>query len=184
MDAERFTELVLRNEVNRHILAALPTLGLTDSWLVSGSLFQTVWNVQTGREPGYGIKDYDIFYFHSDTSWEAEDEAIARGREIFAGLDAEVEIRNQARVHLWYERKFGIPYPPLACACDGIDRFLAPACMVGMSATGDVYAPRGFDDIEHMVIRPNPVGNFDSDELARKAGRWKEKWPELSIVGI
>jgi len=29
---------------------------------------------------------------------------------LFAGL--QVEIRNQARVHLWYETKFGTPYRP------------------------------------------------------------------------
>ena len=182
MNEARFIELVETNEVNRAILAALPELGLADSWLVSGSLFQTVWNALTGRAPGHGIKDYDVFYFDLDTSWEAEDRAIRRGQEVFADLGAEVEIRNQARVHLWYEEKFGRPYPPLTCATDGIDRFLAPACMVGISAGGEIYAPRGFDDIEAMVIRSNPVANFDADELARKAARWQEKWPELRVL--
>ncbi|MAB14462.1 nucleotidyltransferase family protein [Parvibaculum sp.] len=182
MDEARFTELALTNAANRAILAALPELGLADSWLVSGSLFQTVWNALTGRVPGYGIKDYDIFYFDPDTSWEAEDRAIRRGQEMFADLGAEVEIRNQARVHLWYEEKFGRPYPPLARSTEGIDRFLAPACMVGISASGEIYAPKGFGDVEDMVIRPNPVANFDADELARKAARWKEKWPEVRLV--
>jgi hypothetical protein len=27
------------------------------------TLFQTVWNLQRGRPPGQGIKDYDLFYF-------------------------------------------------------------------------------------------------------------------------
>lgn len=184
MDEARFIELVRTNEANRAILAALPGLGLPDSWLVSGCLFQTVWNALTGRDAGYGIKDYDIFYFDPDTSWEAEDEAIRRGREAFADLGTEVEIRNQARVHLWYGEKFGRAYPPLSCACDGIDRFLAPACMVGISADGEIYAPHGFGDIEAMVIRPNPVANFDAVELARKAARWKENWPEVMLVGI
>lgn len=184
MNESRFRDLALTNMVNAGILERLFSLGLADSWLVSGSLFQTVWNVLTGREPGYGIKDYDIFYFDPDTSWEAEDAAIARGRQMFADLGAEIEIRNQARVHLWYEEKFGRPYPPLTCATDGIDRFLAPACMVGISAAGEIYAPRGFDDIEQMIIRPNPVANYDAGELAKKAARWKEKWPELRVVGV
>jgi len=38
---------------------------------------------------------------------------------------SEIEIRNQARVHLWYPRRFGAPYPQLASAEDGIGRFLA-----------------------------------------------------------
>lgn len=183
MDEAQFIELALTNETNRAVLSLLPELGFADSWLVSGCLFQTVWNALTGREPGYGIKDYDIFYFDPDTSWAAEDDAIRRGLELFARLGVEMEIRNQARVHLWYEEKFGRPYPPLARARDGIDRFLAPACMVGISASGEIYAPKGFDDIEEMIVRPNPVANFDAVELARKAARWKENWPELRVIG-
>lgn len=185
MDEARFLSLALANDTNRTILDRLTELDLPDAWLVSGSLFQAVWNGLTGRAPGYGIKDYDIFYFDPDTSWEAEDRAIARARALFAPLGIEVELRNQARVHLWYPEKFGMPYPPLFRATDGIDRFLAPACMVGVQAAGGglrTYAPFGFGDIATMTIRPNPVANFNADRLADKAARWKEKWPELTIV--
>lgn len=186
MNRQGFLERALANAANRAILERLPFLGLADAWLVSGSLFQTVWNVQTGRAPTHGIRDYDIFYFDPDTSWETEDAAIRRVAEAFADLGVEIELRNQARVHLWYEEKFGRPYPPLARATDGIDRFLAHACMVGVHPTGEtleVYAPHGFDDIETMTIRPNRVANFSAERYAEKAARWKEKWPELRVVG-
>ena len=39
-------------------------------------LFQTVWNSLTGRPPGTGIRDADLFYFDLDTSWDAEDAVI------------------------------------------------------------------------------------------------------------
>ena len=187
MDEARFLSLALANETNRTILDRLPDLNLPDAWLVSGSLFQAAWNGLTGRTPDYGIKDYDIFYFDPDTSWEAEGRAIARARALFAQFGIEVELRNQARVHLWYPQKFGMPYPPLTCATDGIDRFLAPACMVGVqTAEGGwrTYAPFGFDDIAKMTVRPNPVANFNAVRLAEKAARWKEKWPELTLVGL
>jgi hypothetical protein len=51
MDEDRLIETVLRNRANRIILKRLPALGLADAWLVSGSVFQTVWNVLTGRAP-------------------------------------------------------------------------------------------------------------------------------------
>src|SRR5262245_961850 len=143
MDEARFLQLALANPVNRLILDQLPDLGLPDAWLVSGGLFQSVWNSLTGRPPGYGIKDYDLLYFDPDTSWEAEDRAIKRGSTAFAPLGVTVELRNQARVHLWYPEKFGMPYPALTKATDGIDRFLAPACMVGVQNMGQslqVYA--------------------------------------------
>lgn len=185
MDEARFVALATANPANRTILERLPALGLADTWLVSGCLFQTVWNVLTGRAPGYGVKDYDIFYFDPDTSWEAEDAVIRRCADVFDDLAVAVEVRNQARVHLWYEEKFGRPYPPLRRATDGIDRFLAHACMVGIHPTREameVYAPSGFDDIEAMVVRPTPVANFSAARYAEKAARWKAAWSELTVI--
>ncbi len=185
MTRDEFIAASLANPSNDAILERLPALGLDDVWLVSGALFQSAWNAITGRPPHYGIKDYDIFYFDSDTSWEAEDRAIARARETFAGLGAEIEVRNQARVHLWYEKKFGRPYPPLLRAIDGIDRFLMPCAQVGMRRIGgayDVYAPQGFADIGAMIVRPNLTPNFDRDRFLDKALRWQALWPEVTIL--
>ena len=63
MDTPDFIERVLRNPINREILRLMLETGLPDAWLTSGALFQTVWNTLTKRDPSYGIKDYDIFYF-------------------------------------------------------------------------------------------------------------------------
>ena len=185
MDEAGFIEIVQSNAANREILARLPSLGLSDAWLVSGALFQTAWNSLTNRPFDYGIRDYDIFYFDSDTSYEAEDNAIARANAAFAGLNRTVEVRNQARVHLWYDEKFGMPYPPLERATDGIDRFLMRNAQVGIRPHGgsyDVYAPRGFADIEGMIVRPNLTQNFRADRYYEKAARWKALWPEITIL--
>jgi hypothetical protein len=185
MNHETFAALALANPVNRAILARLPLLGTPDTWLVSGALFQTVWNVRTDRDPTYGIRDYDIFYFDPDTSYDAEDRAIARARELFSGVGGQVELRNQARVHLWYAQKFGMPYPPLLRATDGIDRFLMPCAQIGMRPDGiggwDVYAPKGFDDIWKLTVRPNRTANFSAERYDEKAQRWKTLWPELTV---
>lgn len=183
MNQSEFVAAALTNPVNRIILERLPQLGVADCWLVSGSLFQTVWNVLTKRPPEHGIKDYDIPYFDPDTSWDAEDAVIKRGDVLFAGLP--VEIRNQARVHLWYEEKFGTPYPPLTRATDGIDRFMADCSMVGMRIGGaghEVYAPKGFADIEKLIVRPNRMPNFHPARYEEKAQRWRERWPELTVL--
>jgi hypothetical protein len=185
MTRAEFLEAIQRNPFNRIILARLPALALPDCWLVSGGLFQTVWNRRTGQRPDLHIRDYDVFYFDADTSYAAEDRAIRRAAELFADLGVTVELRNQARVHLWYEEKFGVPYPPLSRATDGIDRFLMHNAQVGIRANTDateVYAPRGFDDIFHMIVRPNRTANFLPDKYREKALRWKEHWPELTIL--
>jgi hypothetical protein len=185
MNQSQFIEAALRNPVNRAILERLPALAAPDAWLVSGALFQTVWNVLTGRPPQHGIKDYDIFYFDPDTSWDAEDVFIKRGDALFADLGAPIEVRNQARVHLWYEEKFRAPYPPLTRATDGIDRFLTDCAMVGMRPAGagfDVYAPRGFADIESLTLRPNRLPNYHPERYREKAARWQAVWPEVTML--
>jgi hypothetical protein len=172
------------------VLAGARDLKLADSWLVSGGVYNSVWNALTGRPSMTGVKDIDLFYFDaSDVSYEAEDAVIRQAEKLFAGLPVPVEIRNQARVHLWYEEKFGVPYPPLSRATDGIDRFLMHNAQVGIRANAthetsatEVYAPRGFDDISHMIVRPNRTANFLPDKYREKALRWKEHWPELTIL--
>ncbi|RAJ63650.1 hypothetical protein K376_00745 [Streptomyces sp. PsTaAH-130] len=70
----------------------------------------------TDSHPTSGIKGYDVFYFDDrDLSGEVEDAVIKAADDVFAGLPAEVEVRNEARVHLWYERKFGVACAPYSC---------------------------------------------------------------------
>src|SRR5882724_11746417 len=100
MNQSEFLTAALRNPVNEIIAAKLFELALPDAWLVSGCLVQKVWNVLTGRAAGYGINDYDVFYFDPDTSWAAEDAVIRKLSSVLAHLDVKLETRDQARVHL------------------------------------------------------------------------------------
>jgi hypothetical protein len=185
MDKDDFIAAALRNPINEMIAEELSRLALPDAWIVSGCLVQTAWNVQTARAVDYGIADYDIFYFDPDTSWQAEDAVIRKLQGRLARLDVKVEVRNQARVHLWYPQKHGLPYPALHCSTDGIDRFLTKNTQVGIRRTPsglDVYAPNGFDDIAGMVVRPNHTPNFSEANYEAKASRWKTLWPEITVL--
>jgi len=175
-----------RNTVLTEVLARTAGMGLPGWYLTAGCLFQTVWNVVTERPPTHGIKDYDVFYFDAgDLSWEAEDAVIKAGQEVFAGLPAEVEIRNEARVHLWYEEKFGVPCAPHTSSEAAIDRFAATTCCLGvrLEAGGRwrVYAPHGLSDVFDLVVRPNPV-LAPRFVYEAKAARWREQWPELTVL--
>lgn len=75
---------------------------LPDPLVFSGAVYQTVWNVVTGRPCAYGIRDYDVGYYDTDLTYEAEDRIIRRVSEALdPPLGPVVEVRNQARVHLW-----------------------------------------------------------------------------------
>ncbi|MFI5890003.1 nucleotidyltransferase family protein [Actinoplanes sp. NPDC051513] len=175
-----------RNEVLLEVLARTAALRLPGWYVTAGCLFQTVWNVVTGRPPTSGIRDYDVFYFDdSDLSWEAEDRVITAARSAFAGLPAEVEVRNEARVHLWYEQKFGVACPPYVSSEAAIDSFAATTCCLGVRLEPDgrwrVYAPHGLSDVFNLVLRPNPV-LAPRSVYETKVARWREQWPELTVL--
>ncbi|WP_338695358.1 nucleotidyltransferase family protein [Bradyrhizobium sp. 26S5] len=185
MTQDEFLTAALRNPANQAIADELHRLALPEAWLVAGCLVQTVWNVLTNRPLDHGISDYDIFYFDPDTSWEAEDAVIRDIKARLGHLGVAIEARNQARVHLWYPGKHGLPYPPLSRSSDGIDRFLTENTRIGIrrSATGyDVYAPSGFDDVAGLIVRPNLTANFSAANYAAKTARWKALWPEITVL--
>ncbi|SCX50368.1 hypothetical protein SAMN03159343_2396 [Klenkia marina] len=183
MDEAAFLALVRADPVATGVLDRAPELGLPDCWLTAGVLFQAVWNGLTGRAPGTGVRDADVFYFSADTSWEAEDAVIGAAAELFADLPVPVEVRNEARVHLWYAEHFDSPMPrPFRDCRDAIDHFAAACCCVGIEVvTGEVYAPHGFADLADLVVRPNRV-LAPQHVYEAKAARWQQQWPELTVL--
>lgn len=186
MRKAEFLRQIARNRANREIIARLPALGLPSVFLVAGCLFQTIWNITAGRDPASGIKDYDIFYFDArDLSWEAEDRAIRRCGELLGDLGVAVELRNQARVHLWYERHFGVAYPPLGSAREGIDRFLILCTCIGVHRRGggaaELYAPNGLEELAAGILRRNPI-NDQPHLFAAKAASYRSRWPWLTVA--
>ncbi|WP_273791923.1 nucleotidyltransferase family protein [Brucella anthropi] len=187
-----FSQMILESPLLTDALQRLHEFAgeASEFWLVSGALYNTVWNRLTGRPALHGIKDLDIVYFDgSDLSLEAEDAVIRRGADVFRGFPLPVEIRNQARVHLWFEERFGQPYTPLHSATESIKRYSTIAHCVGArlvkdgEATKDellLHAPFGLDDIFSFRIRPNrAIDNRKTHEI--KAARALKFWPELKV---
>lgn len=182
---ERFIALALSDPANAAILQRLPALGLADCWLVAGCLFGPVWDARSGAAPGSHTRDYDIFYWDADTSWEAEDAVIGRARELFADLGVEIEVRNQARVPLWFERHFGSPYPASSGCAENIGRFIVACTCLGLrpEAGGGLrlHAPFGLEDLFDGILRPNPA-NPTPDRFAAKCASYRARWPLLEVA--
>ncbi|WP_417688142.1 nucleotidyltransferase family protein [Roseibium sp.] len=168
------------------ILQAMSDVSAPDSWLVSGGIYQTVWNALTGRNHGHGIKDYDVIYFDgTDLSYEAEDEVITAFAKAVPALSQMLEVRNQARVHLWYEKRFGRPYAPLTCSLESLTTYAAKthavAVRIGKDGELEVHAPFGLANIFGLRLTPNHVMN-NSATYREKAARMISLWPELTVV--
>jgi hypothetical protein len=182
----RFIDVVRTSVLVTEVLNRAEWLALPDWYLTAGCLFQTVWNHLHDYEPGQGIVDYDLFYWDdSDLSWEAEDAVIGRVADVFTGVDATVQVRNQARVHLWFPDHFGIPIGAFTSSEDAIRNFLATACCVGMRTSKDsveVCAPYGLDDLFNLVVKQNPHAAGPRSAYEKKTSRWTRLWPRLTIV--
>lgn len=183
LSLQAFVDLALGNPVNAALLQRLAALGLPQCHLTAGCLFQPVWNQRSGRPVDWGIKDCDVFYFDdTDLSWAAEDRVIREVEALTADLGVEVEVKNQARVHLWYGERFQADCPPLQSARAGIDRFPVSCTCTGIEvATGEVYAPHGLGDLNEGLLRMNPNLPYPRMFLA-KALSYQQRWPWLRIV--
>lgn len=182
----RLADIVRADPGLMQVLATVRGLGLNDWRVFSGAVYQSAWNAVTGRPAGYGIRDYDLGYFDPEVSWDAEDAVIRRVAAAFEPPFRDmVEVRNQARVHLWFEGKFGEPYEALTGTDEALARFVAPAFAVGVRLEDDdaisVAAPFGLEDVFGMVLRPNPNRPL-AKGWNKAVSNARARWPELTVI--
>lgn len=168
------------------VLRRCAVLGLPDWYLSAGCVAQTVWNFLTGRPLDAGIRDYDLIYCDSsDTGWDAENDIIQSAARSVADLPLVLEVRNQARVHLWYEQRFGIPCWPYRSTGAAIKTFPATATSIGVrllpAGQWQFCAPFGFGDLLSLVVRPNRV-LAPRQVYEQKSRRWLQCWPDLKVL--
>ncbi|MGC1884512.1 MAG: nucleotidyltransferase family protein [Stellaceae bacterium] len=182
---ERLTAILRAMPPLMQVLSVARHLCLPD-WLVfSGAVYQPALNHLTDRQSDYGIKDYDLGYFDaSDLSYEAEDAVIRRVKTAFdEPLRSMVEVRNQARVHLWFEAKFGEAYGPLSSTAEALERFASATVAVGVRLESEdrlyIEAPFGLADLFALRLRPNP--RRKTVGFARTAADVRRRWPEVVV---
>jgi hypothetical protein len=184
--ARQLQSIVATSPLLRPILQNWERVALTDGWLVAGgSIAQTVWNRLFNLPAAHGIADIDIVYFDpADLSEEAEAQHAARIRDVFSDLPVRIDVKNEARVHLWYEAKFGYRISPYKSAPDAIDTFPTTATAVGVQPTArelGLYAPFGLSDLLNGIVRPNKR-QITREVYDAKAARWRATWPGLTII--
>jgi uncharacterized protein len=152
---------------------------------MSGAVYQRVLNALTERAPDYGVRDHDPGYFDaSDISYEAEDAVIRRvATACDEPLRSAVEVRNQARVHVWFESHFGERYAPLSCTAEALERFVSPMFAIGVRLMRDdrlhIAAPFGLADLFALRLRPNP--RRFSANFSQVAAGGIRRWPEVTV---
>lgn len=189
-DAQRafLIEAVLAEPGARAVLSRTASMGMPDWALMAGAIYKPVWNALTGRDPAFGINDYDLAYCDpDDLSWEGEDVWIRRGAAVFAGFPREVEIRNQARVPIWFSKKFGVERAPIRSTEEAVSQFASKSHAIALRLDADgqpeLIAPYGLDELFSGTIRPLP-GIADPDGWNRKCAENRTNWPEIVFQDV
>jgi len=167
------------------ILERFEEIALPDSWLVAGSIAQTIWNLGCGQPAELGLKDVDLIYFdEQDLSFDFEASHERHLRDLFRRLPIKLDVKNEARVHLWYEERFGYTIKPYLSSADAIATFPTTATAVGVRRICgklECCAPFGLDDLFGLVVRPNKR-QITRAIYEAKVDRWCSIWPRITFL--
>lgn len=182
---EELIDIISKNQLILNVFELAKQLNLQHYYIGAGCLVQAVWNYLLDKPLNYGIDDIDIVYFDNDLSYQTEDRIIKNAQEIFKDIPIKVDIKNQARVHLWYKDRFGKELIPYKTIEEAIDSWPTTATSLGIRSDGfdnwKIYAPYGLHDLFQLVIKANKK-LITEEVYLNKAQKWKKKWPELRII--
>lgn len=151
----------------------------------AGCLTQCVWNRLSGRPSRAGINDIDVVFFDPDDLRQDPESMLEADLAVaFGDLDMAFDVKNQARVHLWYPQRFGDAIPPYPSVYAAVDTWPTTATAVAVNLRDGepaIYAPFGLDDLFNMTVRANKR-QITAEIYAKKVARWRQHWPELKII--
>ena len=184
---EQLMQMLEKNKSVQFILEHAEELDMPNWYLGAGGIVQTVWNVTHGFDPENSIKDYDLVYYDADTSPEAQDVFIQKGKKLFRDIPVPVEIVNEARVYLWYKKQFGYQtdQDQYKSVEEAINAWPTTATATGVRKNADgqfqIYAPFGLNDLFNMIVRANK-SKITEKVYQDKVDRWIKVWPNLKII--
>jgi uncharacterized protein len=156
-------------------------------WMVSaGAIRDVVWDAFHDRPLDVPSRDIDVAFFDPSDLTPDRDEGVEEALRTRAPA-LPWEARNQAAVHLWYQRRFGFEVPALRSSADAVATFPEIATCVGVRLLADddllVVAPHGLEELLACVCRHNPTRVSAQFYERRVAGKgWRERWPKLRYV--
>ncbi|WP_301082536.1 nucleotidyltransferase family protein, partial [Thomasclavelia cocleata] len=136
----------------------------------------------------YGIKDIDIIYFDkNDLSVEKDIQYFEKIKDYSdsKGFNYEIDVSNEARMHLWKKEKNNVDIEPYLNSEDAIDKWIATIHAIGITKENNnikIYAPYGLSDIFSRTIRPIKHNGNSKELYDKKANSWKERFNNLTIV--
>jgi len=169
------------------MLAAVRSCDPPD-WMVGGGVLRDiVWDHLHCYPAPAQHKDVDVAFFDpADCSRERERDVQHALATALPGVAWDP--KNQAGVHLWYDRHFGgCSVPPLTSTADGVatwpETVTCVAVRLGADGEIEVMAPYGLTDMFALTLRHNP--RRVSRDLFRQRIVEKsilQRWPRVLVI--
>ena len=181
-------EIIKKNKELMDILNYISKLNMQNYYIAAGSVFQTIWNFYDGKDLNYNIKDIDVIYFNGS------DISVSKDLEYYNLIkkyckekeyDFEIDVSNEARMHLWEKEKFNIDIEAYKSSEDAIDKWIATVHAIGITIDNNelkIYAPYGLSDIYSKTIRPIKHKYNTKDIYEKKVSNWKTRFDNLNII--
>jgi len=182
----RLVTLVRCSVMLMRALRAARAVGPPD-WLIgAGAIRDRVWDHLHGFAPEVPSRDLDLVFF-DPVSLGSE-----RERDVHREVTAEApdicwDVTNQAGVHLWYPKVFGVEVQPLSSSAEGVGTWPETATAVGVRLLAqdriEVVAPCGLEDLFGLVCRRNPR-RVTVEQYRRRvqSKQIAKRWPRVQIV--
>ena len=185
---ETFIKIIKQNSDLVTILDYIYELKLPNFYIAAGSVFQTIWNYYDNKPLNFGIKDIDIIYYDPINLSKESEQKLEKTIEDYlkkAGLNYELDIHNEARMHLWKKDNENKNIDQYKNSEDAIHQWIATVHAIGITKENNeikVYAPYGLSDIFSKTIRPIKHKNNSKELYNKKVASWQKRFENLNIV--
>lgn len=178
--------IVRQHPVLKAIMERWDFISLPDCWLSGSAIAQAVWNHTFNLDPEHGLADVDLVYFDAADLSEAHELGEARRvTRHLSDVPMHLDVKNQARVHVWYALRFGYPIPPYRSVTQAISTFPTTSAAIGIRPGSvealEIFAPFGLSDLLKPIVRPNQK-QITKEIYEAKRKRWRTNWPKLQFV--
>lgn len=123
-------------------------------------------------------------YYDKDNLTTEREKELYEALMLGNTIATDVEVVNEAKVHLWYKEYFGKDIDPYLSVEDAIDSWPTTATAIGVRKEWDeytIYAPYGLEDLFSMTVRANKK-LISQDVYEKKCASRLQKWPNLTII--
>lgn len=170
------------------ILEFVDSLNLPNYYIAAGSIFQTIWNYFDNLDLDYNIKDIDVIYYdNTDLSVDKDLDIYNKIKDYCNrfNLNYEVDVSNEARMHLWKCEHEGINMEQYKNSEDAINNWIATVHAIGITLNNNeinIYAPYGLSDIYSKTIRPIKHQYNSKEIYDKKVNSWNKRFDGLNII--